>query len=72
MLRLITLRHTTFCGTVPDEDWPFAENSDNTHTQHSQATAILPAGFEHSTPKIERPQTHALNLKELIFLNVLF
>jgi len=33
---------------------------DNTHTQHSQETDMLPMGFEPAIPASDRPQTHAL------------
>jgi hypothetical protein len=56
------LRHTTV-GRTPLDEGP-ARRKDlylTTHNIHNRQTSMPPAGFEHTIPVSERPQTHALD-----------
>jgi hypothetical protein len=58
---IIILKHTAF-GRTPLEEWS-ARRKDlylTTQNTHNRQTSMLQAGFEHTIPEGERPQTHAL------------
>jgi hypothetical protein len=78
-----TLRHThTYTNTRHDSSrWVNGRSQKplylTTHSTHRTETSMLPAGFEHTIPAWERPQTHALDraatgdkLKELNIINL--
>jgi hypothetical protein len=60
----ITLRHITL-GKTPLDEWSTRRRDLylTTHNTHNRQTSISipPAGFEHTIPASERPQTHALD-----------